>query len=336
MKHYLLQLLCLGLSLTLFAQSTSTNERGLDKLQNYKLQEVRTTSKDEVSLFGTLIMPKSEFNTVLVIVSGTGRISQKAHNYLTEYLLDHQIAVFKFDKRGVGQSSGTYNDQPQVYTQDFENLYKAFKNLEAVKGKNIGWLGHSLGGLVTMEAIADGFLPDFLIQWSAPIGKPREVLKYQIQNGIKNYDKLIIGDTTEARLATLDFVFELIDTHPDKDAVALWKLAKKEAKKAGQNKKAFANYITAHQLSFARIDQTAFYKKIDIPTLVILGTKDIMVDPVDSEQKIKAFQNPNIDFKTITGMNHFMTVPGTDYKSNAIYDVDSRFKSSLINWIQGL
>ncbi|SHH81035.1 alpha/beta hydrolase family protein [Winogradskyella jejuensis] len=335
MKKNLL-ILFLLVSKLIFCQEQFNNEKDLDNISDYYLTEVQTEIDDKVTIFGTLLTPKPEFNKIVVIVSGTGKISQKAHNYLTEFLLENNIGVFRFDKRGVGKSTGAYDDRPKTYTTDFIQIYSKLKTLELIKNKSIGFLGHSLGGLVTIQAIENLVIPDFLIQWSAPIGKPRELAKYQVKNGIKNYDKYIISNSIEEKIQILDFVHDVIDANIDLNTWDIWKTLLKEARKKGFRRNQFKNYISNYFVEFAKIDNTEIYKNIDIPTLVIIGKEDILVDPIQSKVELVKIGNPNIEFKAIDELGHFMTDNSTDQKTNEIYDVDFLFKQYLVNWINEL
>lgn len=326
-------IIILFISQLTFCQKKLDNEKEIENIQNYNIEEISKTIDDKITIFGTLLTPQSDFEKILIIISGTGTISQKAHNYLTEFLLENNIGVFRFDKRGVGKSTGEYNDQAKVYTNDFLAIFSELKKSQTLENKEIGFLGHSLGGIVSLQTIEKQIKPDFLIQWSAPVGKPRDLLKYQINNGIKNYDKLIIGETTNERIKTLDYVFDLIDKNPNKTAWEIWKIAKKESKKYGINKKSFSNYLMPHKLEEARIDNTKTLKNIDFPTLVIIGKEDILVDPNQSKTKLDEIGNSNIEFKVMKGLNHFMTKKGTDQMTNEIYNVDLKFKEYLLNWI---
>lgn len=326
-------ILFLAVSNLIYSQEKFNNEKEIKNIQNYNIVEISKKVNETITVFGTLITPKTNFNKVLIIISGTGKISQKAHNYLTEYLLENNIGVFKFDKRGVGKSTGEYNDQPKIYTSDFIEIYRELEKSKFTKNKKIGFLGHSLGGIVTTLSIEQNIKPDFLIQWSAPIGKPRELLKYQIENGIKNYDKLIIGKNTEERINALNYVYELIDNNPNKNAWELWKIGKKESKKINVNKKSFSNYLMPHNVEFARIDNTKTYQNINFPTLIIIGKEDILVDPKQSKTELNRIKNSNIEFKEIKNLDHFMTKKGTNQLTNEIYDIDSSFKEYLVNWI---
>ncbi|PQJ68613.1 alpha/beta fold hydrolase [Polaribacter butkevichii] len=326
----------LFISTFIFSQEKFNNEKEIKNTQNYNIQEISKKVNETITIFGTLLTPKSNYNNILVILSGTGKTSQKAHNYLTNYLLKNNIGVFKFDKRGVGKSTGEYNDQPKIYTSDFIGIYSELRKLEPIKNKKIGFLGHSLGGIVTTMAIEQNVKPDFLIQWSAPIGKPRELLGYQIKNGIKNYNKSIIGKNKEEQIKSLNYIHHLIDKNPNKTALELWKIAKKESKKVNINKKSFSNYLTPIKVEFARINNTKTYQNIDFPTLVIIGEEDILVDPKQSKVELNEIGNSNIIFKEIKNLNHFMTKKGTSQLTNEIYNVDISFKKYLVNWIASL
>jgi len=308
----------------------------IKNIQDYRVDEISNKIDEKTTIFGTLITPKSDFQNVVVIISGTGEISQKAHNYLTEFLLRNNTGVFRFDKRGVGKSTGEYDDNVTLYTKDFSEIYSKLEEVKAFENKNIGFLGHSLGGIVSLQAIEKQVKPDFLIQWSAPVGKPRDLLKYQINNGIKNYDQLIVGENSYERLKTLDYIFDLIDRNPKKTAWDIWKIAKKESRKYGIDKKSFTNYIMPYHLELARIDNSKTLKKIDLPVLVIIGEEDILVDPIQSKIKLDKIQNSNITFKVLKELNHFMTKKGTNHKTNDIYNVDNSFKNYLIGWINNL
>ena len=63
------------------------NEKEIENIEKYNKEEIEVEIDKEIKIFGTLLKPKNEFDKILVIIAGTGQISQNAHNYLTEYLL---------------------------------------------------------------------------------------------------------------------------------------------------------------------------------------------------------------------------------------------------------
>lgn len=341
-----LNIIFLILSNLAFGQEKYDNEKLIENIENYDVQEITTliektttiygTFEEKIKLYGTLITPKTDFDKILVIISGTGKISQNAHNFLTEYLLENNIGVFRFDKRGIGKSTGNYSDFFQIYENDFFKLYKSIQQNSKFQNKKVGILGHSLGGIVSIQSVEENLKPDFLIQWSAPIGKPRDILKYQMRNGIKNYDNQFSNENLEERIKVIDFVNEIIDQNPKKETWELMKIAKKESKKIGLKKKTYDKYLHPNNVEFNRIDNSNSYKIIDFPTLVIIGEQDILVDPKQSKTELNKIGNPNIEFKQIDGLNHFMTKKGVDWKTNEIYNVDLAFKEYIVNWINNI
>jgi len=300
------------LSNFIFCQEKFNNEIEIENIKNYNSLEIITeiretttvygTFKENIKLYGTLLTPKTNFNIVLIIISGTGKISQKAHNYLTEYLLQNNIGVFRFDKRGVGKSTGEYSDYFEIYTSDFINVMKELKKGKIFLNKKFGFLGHSLGGIASIQAIENNIKPDFLIQWSAPIGKPRELTKFQIEKGIRNYDKRIAGKNKEEKIKNLDYFHKLADKNPNKTAWELWKTEKKELKKTGINKKVFFDYLQPHTLEFLRIDNSETYKNIDFPTLIIIGKKEVKKGVVSIKDMLTGEQK---EVNQESMLNHF-------------------------------
>lgn len=328
------------------SQEKFDNEKLIENIENYNVQEITTsiektttiygTFEEEINLYGTLITPKTDFDKILVIISGTGKISQNAHNFLTEYLLENNIGVFRFDKRGVGKSTGKYSDFFQIYENDFFKLYYSIQQSPKFQNKKIGILGHSLGGIVSIQSIEENLKPDFLIQWSTPIGKPRQITKYQIINGVNTYNNTFIADNIEDKIELLDFVFQIVDDNPKSNAWELSKIAKKVARKFNFEKKSYSNFFNTNTIEFARIDNTKTYQNIDFPALVIIGKEDILVDPKQSKTELSKIGNPNIEFKQIDGLNHFMTKKGVDKKTNEIYNVDLAFKEYIVSWINNI
>lgn len=345
MKNLIL-IISILLSNLSFCQEKFDNEKVINSIEKYNTQEIITKIKklntvygtftENVEIYGTLITPKTKFEKIIVIVSGTGKTSQYAHNYLSEYLLDNNIGVFRFDKRGLGKSSGKFSDFFQIYSNDFYYIFQNLRQNKNFKTKKIGVLAHSLGGIASIQTIEKDLKPDFLIQWSTPIGKPRQITKYQIIKKSNSYDNTFIANNIEGKIKLLDFVYQIVDKNPKSNAWELSKIAKKKAKKFNLKKKSYDNFFHPNEVEFARIDNTKTYQNIDFPTLVIIGEKDILVNPEQSKVELEKIGNSNIEFKQIDGLNHFMTKKGIDWKTNEIYNVDLAFKKYIVKWINNI
>jgi alpha/beta superfamily hydrolase len=129
------------------------------------------------------------------------------HYQLTENLLQNNIAVFRYDERGVGKSEGKFSTANYTITDmanDLRIIYDSLKNNIFFSSKKIGFISHSQGGMVTMILIENGVQPDFLVQWATPVQKYGEFLKYQLKTGVNKFENELIFDSEEKKLEIMD------------------------------------------------------------------------------------------------------------------------------------
>ena len=106
---------------------------------------------------GTLWLPEGNADATLLMHPGSGPSDRDNDVYfppIRESLLDAGIAVCSFDKRGVGGSSGRWQDAGIIEQAD--DLSACLKVLlgDAAVPKPVGLFGHSQGGWVVLEAAA--------------------------------------------------------------------------------------------------------------------------------------------------------------------------------------
>lgn len=324
---------------SMHSQKMFDYEKEIKNIGDYAKQEIYTFSSDStVALFGTLISPKKDFEKIVVIVPGSGNISQYGYNFLTESLLENNIGVYRFDRRGVGKSGGTITGNINKYSEDLLQIFKAVQRSHLTTGKSIGAIGHSQGGIAIMEALEQGAKIDFLVQWATPVGKPRDIVEYQIEQGTQHYDKDIRGRDLKERLTVLNFVHEIIDANKDEGTWEIWKAVKKEGRRRNIKKRFFKDYVVHHNVLFAKLDNTSTYTDLDIPTLFIIGGKDKLVDPIQTAQSLKNMSNEHITVKTFENLNHFLRQKDMEMSSitNEIFNVDLEAKNYITNWINML
>lgn len=156
----------------LIAQKSNEFEKELQNADRYNFEEINfIDAENNTKLSGTLIFPKKDYSKIVVIVPGSGKNTRNSHYILAEELLKNGIAVYRFDDRGVGKSEGKINFSVDQIIKD---LYYALDNIQkndSLSQKRIGILGHSLGGIATIDAYQEGLKIDFLILMSTPIEK---------------------------------------------------------------------------------------------------------------------------------------------------------------------
>lgn len=124
----------------------------------YRSQEVAFANEAAgVKLAGTFSVPQGRgpFPAV-VLVHGSGAINRdedifghKIFLVLADYLNRHGIAVLRYDKRGVGQSTGALRDATMTdLTADAEAALRFLRSRPEVDSRHIGMIGHSEGGMI--------------------------------------------------------------------------------------------------------------------------------------------------------------------------------------------
>ncbi|PRP67462.1 alpha/beta hydrolase [Nonlabens agnitus] len=173
----------LTLSIIANSQNIYDYEKEIGNRENYIFSEIDFQNEDEnIKLSGTLITPKTKFDTIILIVAGSGRDSRHTHFVLAEELLKHGIAVYRFDERGVGKSKGEYSELVRDLSNDLGFALKKIQ--QTYLDKKIGIIGHSIGGIATLNAINDDI--DFIVLIETPIAKNGAFLVNQFKMNYEN------------------------------------------------------------------------------------------------------------------------------------------------------
>jgi len=166
------------------SQEIYSYERDFTNKDDYNFEEIIFYNTiEKINLFGTLVTPKIDYNKIVIIVPGTGKDTRHSHFILAEELVKSGIAVFRFDERGVGKSEGVFSPFSSHLSQDTYFSYLKLRDDKRFEHKEIGIIGHSLGGIAavnTYEKIPD---LDFLVLIGTPVKK----------NGDFSYRKLALG-----------------------------------------------------------------------------------------------------------------------------------------------
>lgn len=288
MKSYLIAIFVM-ISSVLFSQEKSFTEK-----------EVSVTK----FIDGTLLNPNNvEQPSLAIIIAGSGPTDRNGNqNFLksnslkklAENLTKNGIATFRYDKRVVKQIRQGNVDK-NIMFDDFVNDAEAIINYFKAKEtfSKIYIIGHSQGSLVGMLAAkdkADGFIS--LAGAGQNIG---DVIVDQVTNmapklgeeAQKIVDKLKKGETTTEYPQALASVFN-IDIQP-------------------------------FMINWMQYNPTKVISELNIPILIVNGTKDLQV-PEEEAQLLKE-ANENAELKIIENMNHvFFEIKGDDLENSKSYN----------------
>lgn len=153
----------------------------------YHVEEVVFKNRDAgITFAGTLTFPPSggPFPAVLLL-SGSGPqdrdemvFGHRPFLVLADYLTRSGIAVLRFDDRGVGGSSGDFNEATAVdFAADAMAGVAYLKSRKEINHEWIGLIGHSEGGMIAPMAAVQSSDIAFIVMIASP-GLPIEQMEY--------------------------------------------------------------------------------------------------------------------------------------------------------------
>lgn len=257
-------------------------------------------------LNGTLYKPEnlSKNTKLVIIIAGSGipdrngnmpNMTTNAYKFLAESLVKNGNAVYAFDKRSIAQiKAGNVKEEDGLFEDLINDVKDIITYFKAKKqyGKII-LAGHSEGSLVGMVATkgnADAFISlagmgrSFDETLVEQIGKQAPFLKEETQ---KNFELLKKGETFELKTPALSAIF----------------------------RKSIQPYL----ISILKYNPVAEIKKLEIPVLIINGTKDLQIP--ESDAKLLHEASPKSELVIIENMNHiFKEIKGDSSENMESYN----------------
>jgi uncharacterized protein len=329
----------------------------------YRIESL-AAKNGEVTLTGTLTRPEtSEAIPAVVLITGSGAQNRdeevfgfKVFATLADHLTRHGIAVYRYDDRGVGESTGTF---ATATTEDFaSDALAALARLRTVPGidpKRVGFVGHSEGGIVAALAAARSTDVAFIVMLAGTAVPGDQVLRQQardlaIAGGAtpEQVDRIVAAHRAatdavlrgasveeQARLVRA-LVEEQIDAAPPEQLAALGDRAAfvEKAVKAGtaQMTSPWMKYMLA-------FDPAEALRKVTVPVYAAFGALDIQVPASLHEAPLRAAltHNPHVTVTTYPGANHLFqratTGHPTEYATLEKAFVP-KLPEDLAKWIQ--
>ncbi|MPV39140.1 alpha/beta hydrolase family protein [Georgenia subflava] len=286
------------------------------------------------TLAGTLTTPAGTgpFPTVLLI-PGSGPVDRDSDHKrmplgvtreLAEALDRAGVATFRYDKRGVGQSTGRW--RAAGFLDNIDDARAALDTARArpeVDADQVILLGHSEGALLaTAVAGATGTVAGVVLV--SPSAKPGdEALAWQAEQ---------IGPTLPK---PVQLVLRLLRTD----------LATRSAKNRAKIRQTTADeaWVDGTKLNarwtreFMAYDPGPDLAKITVPVLAVTGTKDLQVDVADLERVADLVPGP-VETHAVADVNHILrSQPGpaslSTYKKDIRRPVDPRVVEHVTDWV---
>jgi alpha-beta hydrolase superfamily lysophospholipase len=292
---------------------------------SYEEKELEIKNKN-IKIAGTLTLPKETNFPIVILVSGSGQqdrdcelVGHKPFWILADYLSKNGIAVFRYDDRGIGKSTGEFGSSTETdFTSDVLAIFARLKKM--YPGHSIGIYGHSEGGMIGLRTAAKQKDIKFLIE-SASVGtNGKDVLVHQ------QYDIPIASGMSEEEAKWNARLFEEASNIVlKKETVSflkdyeIWlsnvweKLPSsfKEDKTMNDVATEMSVFINSEWAKeFLSYQAADYLKTVDLPMLIINGKKDIQVRWEESQTGFKKSMNPNTlmrsTFMAYDDLNHLL------------------------------
>ena len=240
-----------------------------------------------IQLPGTLTY-SAENSPLIIWVHGSGNVDRNGNqkpvvkaNYIKQFrdaVNKQNIAFFSYDKRTANSKNSAFL-KDGVYINDFifdvKEVVNHFKNDK--RFSEIILAGHSQGSLIAMMALKN------VNKYISIAGVGDTIDKIIVkQISTKNVE---IGRIAEAHFRELNKTGEIIEINPNLISI-------------------FAKQNQPFLVSWAELNPIVEIKKINIPTLLINGDKDLQVQTMDAENLKKA--KPDAKLVLIKNMNHVL------------------------------
>lgn len=301
----------------------------------YHIEDVTFTNGD-ITLAGTLTLPNAgNYFPAVVLVVGSGSLDRdenifghKGHLLLADALSRHGFAVLRYDKRGVGASTG---GKPTDPTDDLAgDAMAAVRYVSArpeVDASHIGILGHSEGGIIAIKNAAK--YPDELafIVSMAGVGLP--IYEFNIrQQDVMN--RMMHVERSEEERHLVNQVLTIVGTESDTTAmrehlrnyfatdpvveqyVELYQAQDSSITASDVIEAMVEEYTTEEYVKLMQDDPTENLKSIKCPMLAVNGALDCQVGSEDNLGAIARYV-PHATVKSYENLNHlFQTCSGWD------------------------
>lgn len=277
-----------------------------------------------IKLHTVLTTPTATGNVPLAIfIAGSGPTDLDGNNpmmknnslrYLSDALVEKNIATLRFDKYGIAKSADPAFDESKLTFDHYVNDVAALVGQMRAKGyTDIYIVGHSEGSLIGLAAAQNAKVKGFVSVAGA--GFPAdEILKTQLKPQLP-------PDMYNQTIGLIDSLKngKQVTSAP----AALYSL--------------FRPSVQPYLISWFKYSPVELMSKTSCPTLIIQGDKDLQITITDAENLAKAAKNGKLVI--VKNMNHVLkTVTGDAQENMAAYSnpnlpINQELAKSIIDFI---
>ena len=304
------------------------------------IEESVSIATGGVSLEGTLALPPDgEIHQAVLLVPNSGPIDRNQNtaqvqlnifNAVALCLASVGVASFRYDKRGCGNSSGDYDSTGHSdLVSDAAACLRYLQQESPAKGLPTFVLGHGEGTVIAPQLIAANSSVAGQIVLAPFLDNYETVIRRQAEKALKEIAELA------GFKGKLIRIFLRISGDQIKKQKKLIDRIRKNKKATFKIRKQVINAKWIREM--VELDAVAIHKKIGVPTLAIVGEKDLQSLPSDVE-KLKNLLTTPVQTHLFSDLTHIMR-PDTQapsaqhYTALSLLPVDERVLSAIQSWL---
>lgn len=314
----------------------------------------------DAKLAGTVLVPPGERHPAIVILHGSGPATRDFVLYRSaaDLFAKHGFAVLLFDKRGTGESGGSYVEAPdlRVSATDATAAVRFMAAQPEVDASRLGVWGISQGGWVAQILGAESPEVKFVIDVSGPGVSPLEqnVYSRSMELAEQGFSLEEVGEVIRVRR----LLWTYYQTERGRDEIEhAWTWAKSRpwfAKMKWPDAPPMATELSDDQKHFYRVhcayEPAPVVARIKVPVLYLLGGKDRHIPVPESQAAltaafaksgnpdvtIRVFPNAGHGIQTVTGAAECLTCMKEHHESGKFpaFEMDPDYAPTMIAWLE--
>lgn len=164
-----------------------------------EVQNTVFAGEDGTKLVGRLLLPPGNGKVpVVVLIHGSEHDSARIWDAMQRELPAEGVGAFVYDKRGTGESGGTYTQDYNVLANDAVAAVAQARKLAGARAGRLGLRGGSQGGWVAPLAATRTPVDFVMVGYGlaiSPLEEDREAVAFQLK--LKGYDQAVIDKAWE-------------------------------------------------------------------------------------------------------------------------------------------
>lgn len=320
------------------------------KRRTYNIEKVKLTNPwDSTKIVGELTFPKTGTPLkTIVLVSGhsIGEPPAKknydvmGHKYflvLSDLLTKRGYAVFRFDNRGVGKSSGNWKVSTDGdYASDAAAVVKWVRENAPYKITQVGCLGHSQGGYKAPMA-ARMVKTDFIIRLGSGLSELDETLIRQKKesNDAQGINSNITKEQTRVLTNYLDIIKNAASYEQSRQQLLEYALKEEsEAPEKLVQKMVDRGIGSRWMYHSVHYDYDSDYKAFKEPLLELFGENDLLVSANVNEPRVKALiSNSKSKVHTFKNLNHMFQYTKKALGPEEYWEIETTIEESVVDYV---